>query len=176
MSANVSIQALFARLRVAHFLVYLPENGWQKCPGQAGGQIRFELFDEEDDDPYVILLPRTDQALRSSRLIQNAIHNLCGVEGRQPQEIVQDVLSAQKGPDESGAKPQSDEARADGGRVALRFRNGEAEPLTIQVASRPVENVLMPGEAIEIVCQSPEEGPIEIGVHEGSLRIADRPR
>ena len=163
MSADSSIQELFTQLRVEHFLAYLPNNGWRNAPRRASGLLRFELPDDSDS-PYVLDLPDSDQTRQSHKLLQRAIHNLSGIEDRQPREIVIDLLTC-------SAQPPAT-AQADG-TVRLRIRNQHDGSLDLRVASRPSDVTLMEGEAMEIVCQISPEGIVEIVHSAGALQIDD---
>ena len=152
--SQVNIQTKFAQLRLEHFLVYLPKNGWKGALGVRRDRMRFELPD--DPDPYVLILPSSNQIPYSQKLLQNAIYVLSGVEDRQPIEIIRDLLAT-----DPGAIPASRIPPV----VRLRFQNLHSAQITLRIASRLTEYVLMPGEAIEIdPISSSGEFPVEIGV------------
>ena len=160
MPTDVNIQTLFAQLRVEHFLVYLPGNGWRGAPEARGDRVRFELSTGES--PYVLVLPSSNRTPQSKKLLQTAIYNLSGVEDRQPMEIIRDLLSV-----DAGVIPASP-ARPP---IRLRLRNLHTTQLTLQIASRSADNRLMPGEVMEIVCQPTEGASVEIGFKGSTIQI-----
>jgi len=167
MSTEVNIQKLFAQLQLEHFLVYLTGNGWCGAPETRSDQMRFELCHRESS--YVLLLPRSNQTRQCKKLLQHAIYNLSGIEDRQPTEIIRDLLAVDtsKTPGSQAGQP-----------VRVRFRNLHTGKLNLQIASRSAENLLMPGEAIEIVLH-PSKGDsldvntIEIDFRGSSIQIDD---
>ena len=162
MSTDVNIRTLFAQLRLEHFLVYLPGNGWRGAPEVRGDRVRFELPDGEA--PYVLLLPKSNQSHQCKKLLQTAIYNLSGIEDRQPVEIIRDLLSV-----DTSEIPASRTQPP----VRLRLRNLHTTQLTLQIASRSADNLLMPGEAIEIVCHPSEGDLVEIGFKGSTIQIDD---
>lgn len=168
MQADANIQSLFAQLRVEHFLAYLPDKGWEGAASKTPGQLRFELPDESET-PYVLDLPESGHAGQSLKLMQRAIHNLCGIEDRQPREIVIEMLSY-----EPASTPVSAQTAPSEG-VSLRVRNQRGERVELKVASRGAVATLMPHEAMEVVCRLGDDGVLEIVLHDGVVDVNDHP-
>lgn len=164
MAADVNIQSLFARLRMEHLLVYLTSKGWNSAHEVRPDRVRFEL--EDGENPFVLILPKSNQSMHAHSLLQKAVFSLSGIEDRQPADIMRDILSASPGDGPSGKLRQ---------RIRLRVCNNDLEdPLTLRIASRATENVLMPGEEIEIVVDQPDETSLQIGFSKTNIRINDR--
>jgi len=163
MAGDMNIQSLFSQLRVEHLLVYLPSNGWRSFQATCEDLVRFELPD--DIDPFVIELPRSNASAQCRKLLQHAIYNLSGIEDRQPAEIIRDVLAVNtKGVSETRTQPS----------VRLRLCNRRsAHPISLQLASRETENVLLPGEAIEVLVSPAEEGLIQVDFGDCKVQIDD---
>jgi hypothetical protein len=172
MSTDVNIQTLFAQIRLEHFLVYLPGNGWHGTPEIRADRLRFELSNNEA--PFVLLLPRSNQSRQCKKLLQHAIYNLSGIEDRQPTEIIRDLLVVDTSETPACQTQQT---------VRVRLRNLHATQLNLQIASRSADNLLMPDETIEIVLYPSKGGPskgdpleeniIEIGFKGSTIQIDD---
>jgi hypothetical protein len=148
------IRELFVQLRVEQFLVYLSDKGWNSAAEQRGDRARFELPDGED--PYVLLLPRSNRTRNCRDLLQKAVFILSGIEDRQPFAIATDLLAAE---------PASDPKPAKSGKIRLRMRNLHDTPLSIRISDRSSAKYLLPGEAVEILCQSDENETLELDIH-----------
>ena len=164
MAAENHFPTLVSKLKLEHFTAYLSDNGWRETHEAHNDLLRFELAG--DSHPYVLMLPRSNQAPKLRKQIQFAVFNLSGIEDRQPIEIVRDLLAATAQP--TAAVPSEE-------MVHLRFRNLQADAVTLTVASRPAANTLMSGEAMEILCR-PSEATIEIGFAADAIEIDDQPR
>jgi len=162
MSTDANIQTLLAQLRLEHFLVYLPGIGWREAQEVRGDRLRFELPSSEAH--YVLLLPRSNQSPQCKKLLLHAIYNLSGIEDRQPIQIIRDLLSVDT---------RETHACQTGQAVRLRLRNLHTTQLNLQIASRSADNLLMPGEAIEIVFQTSEGDVVEIGFRGSTILIDD---
>lgn len=161
MSVDVNINRLFARLRLEHFLVYLPGNGWRGAQEKHRDRVRFELPD--DDSPYVLLLPRSADSRQCRKLLERAVYSLSGIENRQPIEILRDLLTETVGrPADTDATP-----------IRLRLRNRQDREITVAVASRSGDNSLMPGEAIEILYHPSPDDAVEITLQGDRVQIRD---
>jgi hypothetical protein len=134
-------------------LAYLPGGGWYGASEDNANRIRFER--ENGETPYVLMLPRTNKSPNSRRLLQAAIYTLCDVEDRQPAEIIRDILAMQVVKAVPAKEPQG---------FRLRFCNDNAEAVVLQVASRPGECLLMPGEIFEFVTHPLEGGTLDIRI------------
>ncbi len=147
MSDEVSIQSLFAQLRLEHLLAYLRANDWVSVPGVLGDRVRYEL--SNGDTPFVLYAPRSNKGAQAKRLLQAAIYTLCGVvEDGQPRELIFEMLAM-----EPLEMPASD---PQAGGVRLRLANNDpAHSITLEISSRGGETLLMPGEAVEFVLNPP---------------------
>lgn len=163
MAADTSIQTLFAQLRVEHLLIYLTSKGWKSAPEMRGDQVRFEL--DDGDNPFVLILPKANELIHCQTLLRRAVYNLSGIEDRQPAEIIRDVVAASQCDTPAGTARQP---------IRLRLCNDKShQTISVRIASRATENVLMPGDAIEVVVQADQDA-LQIGFGESSIRINDR--
>jgi hypothetical protein len=162
-----NIHTLFAQLRLEHFLVYLPDNGWCRAPEQREDRMRFELPDADapGEPPYVLLLPRSNQSPKCMKQLQKAIYNLSGIEKRQPIEIIRDLFSFDPAT-VPAARPQPP--------IRVRLHNLHTTEMTLQIASRTNDNTLLPGEAIEILYYPSEGALVEIGFMGSTVQINDQ--
>jgi hypothetical protein len=157
MSDEISIQSLFAQLRLEHLLAYLRANGWVSMPGVLGDRVRYELAN--GDTPFVLYAPKSNHGAAAKRLLQAAIYTLCGVvEEGQPRELIFEMLAME--PLEAPAS----ESRSGG--VRLRLANNDtAHSITLEISSRGGETLLMPGEAVEFVLNPPPGELVQVVVH-----------
>lgn len=154
MSGEINIQTLFARLRLEHLLAYLPANGWLKAGEGHADRVRFELAHEPT--PYVVLLPRSSGTPQGGKLLRAAIYTLCDVLDLQPAEVIHQILATEL----PQASPPSN-----GVKVRLRLSNGDShQTIALGIGSRPLESMLMPGEALEIMAESAEDGICQINI------------
>jgi hypothetical protein len=156
MSDEISIQSLFAQLRLEHLLAYLRAYGWVSVPGAAGDRVRYELAN--GDTPYVLFAPRSNKGTQAKRLLQAAIYTLCGVvEDGQPRELIFEMMAME--PVESPVR----DLQAEG--VRLRLANNDpAHSIMLEISSRGGETLLMPGEAVEFVLNPPPGELVQVAV------------
>jgi len=159
---DYDIRKLISRLRTAHFKGYLHSRGWQEKPSRFVGQLYFEGKIHEEEDAYELYLPASSNANRYETYVMRAIYKLCGIEDREPAEIVSDML-------ESGIIVQ--QATAASGIARLRVSNSGSTPLQLQIDSPFRKHRLLPGESIELICHVDESGLLEVEHDEESLIV-----
>lgn len=155
-----SIQQLFSQLTVGQLAAYLTNEGWVETACNQPSQRRYEL--EDDDSPYVMLLPVSDATAGAAALVQNAVRNLSCIVDRQPAELVQEMLQISPPP----APPTTT-----AGRYKVRVRKTGGGTLSIHEDATGRVNTLNEGEAIEIVCHVDETGLLEMELDGSSLRL-----
>ena len=160
------IRQLVSQLTTAHFRSYLLSQEWEEKPSRFADQLYFqgEVFDGESR--YELYLPMPE-APRYQTFVLRAIYKLCGIEDREPFEIVRDMLATPI------VAPPIEEL---GGVARVRVRNSDSRPLQLRIDSPPRQHQLLPGEAIELVCHVGEGGMLEIERGDGSLLIRARER
>jgi hypothetical protein len=156
------IRRLVARLHTAHFKSYLLSQGWEEKPSRFVDQLYFVGRIDEGDEEYELYLPASRGGERYHTHLMRAIYKLCGIEDREPSEIACDML----------ASPISiSPPIVSGGVARLRVRNSDSTPLDLRIDAPARAHELLPGEAIELVCNLDASGLLEIERGEGSLSI-----
>jgi hypothetical protein len=94
-----------------------------------------------------------------------AIYKLCGIEDREPQQIAQDVIDTK-----IPASPPAT-AAATGAKTRLRVANSGSTPLRLRIDSPLREHEMLPGEAIELICEVATTGSLEIERDDNSITV-----
>jgi hypothetical protein len=159
---EISFRQQVARVQISQFRSYLLGRGWEEKPSRYVDHLYFEgaLFDEVDR--YELYLPASASVPKSQASLMQAIYKLCGIEDREPAEITRDVLASEAV--ESVAKRVGDSAR-------LRIRNSGPSPVRLRIDSPRREHELLPGEAIELLCDVTAADGLEIEHGDASLSI-----
>ena len=168
-----SMQRHFPRVNIANVSAYLLATGWQRKASPYEKRIYFEGQVHDGGSPYQLYLPASDEVPKYRTLLQRAIYYLCGVEDREPNEVILDILnvSEQPLPNVTVDRPNLQ---------VVRVRNTSDSPLRLRLETRQREHELHPGESIELRCQasSPcleiEYGNEVVVIHEPSDEGSDQ--
>jgi hypothetical protein len=160
--AEISFREQVARVQISQFKSYLLGRGWEEKPSRYSDHLYFQgaLFD--DCSRYELYLPASTRVPRSQSNLLQAIYKLCGIEDREPAEITRDVLASE---------PSEPVASSVGGTARLRIRNSGVSPLRLRINLPSREHRLLPGEAIELLCDVTTAGGMEIEHGETTLGI-----
>jgi hypothetical protein len=161
-SEEVSIRQLMSRVHVGNFKSYLIERGWQERPSRYEDHIYFQGEMHGGPDPYDLYIPVSVNVPRYQTTMMRAIYKLCGIEDRQPQDIARDVIASKQPVD----RPVAGEKK-----TRLRVYNSGSSALKLRIDSPRREHEMLPGEAIELVCDVATTGSLEIERGDGSLTI-----
>jgi hypothetical protein len=161
------IRQLVSRLKTAHVKGYLISKEWEEKPSQYVDQIYFQGAIHEGGQPYELYFPASASTARYQTLVMRAIYKLCGIEDREPVEITRDMLSIPI------TAPQAGQTA---GLARLRVRNSASRPLQLRIDSPPREHEMLPGEAIELVCQVGAGGLLEVERGEATLTVRTPPQ
>lgn len=165
MNDAFNMRSAIAKLRPDHLVCYLRSQDWET------GQSRYEdrllfLGAEHGDGRYELILPARPEVRNCRVLLQRAIYKLCGIEDRDPREILTDVFA-----EFERSRAVADVPAADG--QLIRLRNMGSAPLTVEVSSRSNDYQLMPREAVEIALPASEGGVPEIEYSDNKIVIKD---
>lgn len=156
------IRTLVSRLKTAHMQGYLISQGWEEKPSQYEGQLYFEGNLQDGEDKYELYLPASTSTARYHTHVMRALYKLCGIEDREPAEIARDMLASVVAVEKS-ALPHV---------VArVRTRNSGSTPLKVTIDLPSREHVILPGEAIELVCNVDANGLVEIERRDDAMVI-----
>jgi hypothetical protein len=161
-SEEVSIRQLMSRVQVGNFKTYLIERGWEERPSRYEDHIYFQGKMHGGVDPYDLYLPVSANVPRYQTTMMRAIYKLCGIEDREPQDIARDVLASKSAADRSVGGEK---------KTRLRVSNSGINPMQLRIDSPRREHEMLPGEAIELVCDVAMTGSLEIEHGGGSLTI-----
>ncbi len=161
-SEEVSIRQLMSRIQIGNFKSYLIERGWEERPSRYSDHIYFQGEMHGGTDPYDLYLPVSASVPRYQTTMMRAIYKLCGIEDREPQDIARDVLATKTAPD----RPVGGEKK-----TQLRVFNSGTTPMQLRIDSPHREHEMLPGEAIELICDVATTGSLEIEHGDGSLTI-----
>lgn len=143
-----------ARLSISRFKNYLIARGWGEKPSRYVDHIYFQLTTDDPNQPYELYLPQSKAVANHHTRLMRAIYKLCGIEDREPQDIVQDMFNCA-----ADQEPVSDVVAS-----CVRFRNTGSAPLQLQIDEPRREHLLLPGEAIELSCAFTSAGTMKIDV------------
>ena len=161
---ELNIRQLMSRLQIGNFKSYLLEHGWEEKPSRYVDHVYFEGEVHEGGEPYELYLPASTSVPKYHTTMMRAIYKLCGIEDREPQEIAQDVI-ATKIPI-AVSRPA-----AAGTKTRLRVANSGSTPLRLRIDSPLREHDILPGEAIELICDMATTGSLEIARDDTSITI-----
>jgi hypothetical protein len=161
-SEEVSIRQLMSRVQIGNFKSYLIERGWEERPSRYEDHLYFQGEMHGGPDPYDLYIPVSVNVPRYQTTMMRAIYKLCGIEDREPQDIARDVIASKVAVDRpaTGAK-----------KTRLRVCNSGSSALQLRIDSPRREHEMLPGEAIELVCDVATTGLLEIEQGDGSLTI-----
>ncbi len=159
-----SIRQLISRVQIGNFKSYLIEHGWEEKPSRYVDHIYFEGDVHEGGEPYELCVPASPSVPKYHTTMMRAIYKLCGIEDREPQQIAQDVI-ATKIP-VAVSRPA-----VTGKQTRLRVSNSGSTPLRLRIDSPLREHDMLPGEAIELVCNVATTGSLEIERDDDSITI-----
>jgi len=162
-SEEVSIRQLMARIHIGNFRSYLIERGWEERPSRYEDHIYFQGEMHGGPDPYDLYLPVSVNVPRYQTTMMRAIYKLCGIEDREPQDIARDVIASKVAVDRSAAGNPK--------KTRLRVCNSGSTSLRLRIDSPHREHEMLPGEAIELVCDVATTGSLEIEHSDGSLTV-----
>lgn len=157
------IREMVSRLKAAHYTGYLLSRGWEETPSRYEGHIFFTGKLHDHEDAYELYLPTPTNEARYRNNLMRAIYKLCGIEDREPADIVRDMLETRVAPPQEPAKRS--------GTAQLRVRNNGSTPLALQIDSPAREHSILPGEAVELVCNVNAADMLNIERGDHSLRI-----
>jgi hypothetical protein len=161
-SEEFSIRQLVSRVEIGNFKSYLVERGWAEKPSRYVDHLYFQGAVHEGGSPYELYLPASADVSKYQSTLMRAIYKLCGIEDREPQDIARDVLAskiARDGPVPAAAKTR------------LRVYNSGSSPMQLHIDSPSREHEMLPGEAIELICDVAATGSLEIERGADSLTI-----
>jgi len=161
------LREMVSRLKAAHYTGYLLGRGWQESPSRYKGHIFFTGKIHDHEDAYELYMPTPMNEGRYRNNLMRGIYKLCGIEDREPAEIVRDML-------ETKVAPPQVEAPS-GGTARLRVRNNGSTPLQLRIDSPAREHSMLPGEAIELVCDVNAVEMLNIERGEQSITIRAMP-
>jgi hypothetical protein len=166
MTDSFNMRAAMSRLKHEHLVVYLEANNWEVASCEHEGRMLF-VGDEHEHGRYELVLPEPNAAGNHRTLLQRAIYKLCGIEDREPSEILGDVF-AEFARLEAAPAPPTPRGQL------VRIRNSGRTTLRVRISSRRGEHELLPQEAVEVTVQSPEGRVPEFEHHENLLIIRDQ--
>jgi hypothetical protein len=161
-SEEFSIRQLMSRVQIGSFKSYLIERGWEERPSRYEDHIYFQAEMHGSANPYDLYIPVSVNVPRYQTTMMRAIYKLCGIEDREPQDIARDVLATKTAP----GHPAGGEKK-----TCLRVVNSGTSPMQLRIDSPRREHEMLPGEAIELVCDVATTGSLEIEHGDGSLAI-----
>jgi hypothetical protein len=161
-SEEVSIRQLMSRIQIGNFKSYLVERGWEERPSRYEDHFYFQGEMHGGPDPYELYLPMSANVPRYQTTMMRAIYKLCGIEDREPQDIARDVIAS---------KVAVDRPSTGATKTRLRVANSGSSTLQLRIDSPRREHEMLPGEAIELVCDVATTGSLEIERGDGSLTI-----
>jgi hypothetical protein len=161
-SEEVSFHQLLSRIQIGNFKSYLIERGWEERPSRYQDHIYFQGETHGGANPYDLYLPMSANVPRYQTTMMRAIYKLCGIEDREPQDIARDVIAS---------KVAIDRPDAGATKTRLRVSNSGPSALTLRIDAPRREHEMLPGEAIELVCDVATSGSLEIEHGDGSLTI-----
>jgi hypothetical protein len=156
------IRRLVSRLQIAHFKSYLLVRGWEEKPSRYVDHLYFEGEVHGGGSPYELYLPESSSVPRYHTRVMRAIYKLCGIEEREPDEIVRDLLASTI----EDVRPAHLSVS-----TRLRVQNSGSAPLQVKIDSPRREHKMMPGEAIELNCEIAATGSVEIEHGDALLSI-----
>jgi hypothetical protein len=164
---QVSIRHLMARVQIGNFKSYLIERGWEESPSRYADHIYFQGEMHEGGRRYELYLPIAANVPKYQSTMMRAVYKLCGIEDREPQDIARDVIASEIPLDQPAAGPVA----GPGTKTRLRVCNSGPGPLQLRIDSPKREHEMLPGEAIELVCDVATTGSLEINHGNNSLTI-----
>jgi hypothetical protein len=160
---EVSFRQLVSHVQIGSFRGYLIERGWSEMPSRYVNHVYFQGAVHEGGVPYDLYLPASSDVPKSHQTLMRAIYKLCGIEDREPQEIARDVIATKIAIDRPAA--------ASATKTRLRVSNSGSSPLRLRIDSPRREHEMLPGEAVELVCDVASTGSLEIERGDDSLVI-----
>jgi hypothetical protein len=160
---EVSIRQLVSRVELGSFRGYLIERGWSEKPSRYIDHVYFQGAIHDGGIPYDLYLPVSPDIPKYHATLMRAIYKLCGIEDREPQDIARDVIASKIAVDRPAAGSAT--------KARLRVSNSGSRPLQLRIDSPGREHELLPGEAIELVCDVAATGSLEIEHGDDSLTI-----
>ncbi|HEY3395342.1 MAG TPA: hypothetical protein VGK58_21755 [Lacipirellulaceae bacterium] len=159
---EVSIRQLVSRVQIGNFRGYLIDRGWSEMPSRYVDHVYFQGAIHDGGAPYDLYLPTSPDVPKYHATLMRAIYKLCGIEDREPQDIARDVIATNIAPDRPAAGAK---------KTRLRISNSGSSPLQLRIDSPLREHEMLPGEAIELICDVAITGSLEIEQGDGSLTI-----
>ena len=159
----VSIHQLVSRVKIGNFRGYFIERGWSEKPSRYVDHVYFQGAIHDGGAPYDLYLPASQDVPKYHATLMRAIYKLCGIEDREPQDIARDVIATRIAAD----LPAAGSAK----KTRLRVYNSGSNSLRLHIDSPLREHEMLPGEAIELVCNVATTGSLEIERGDDSLTI-----
>jgi hypothetical protein len=159
---SYDFRQLVTQLSTAHIRGYLLGQGWEEQPSRYEDHLYFQGSYHSEGNRYELYLPTATRSPRYQGHVMRAIYKLCGIEDREPQEIARDMLARPV------AAPPVEELP---GVARLRVRNTDRESLRLRIDSPAREHDLLPGEAVELVCEIGDGAMLEIERGECTLVV-----
>ena len=140
MTTGFNLRTALTKLRPEHLVTYCLSKGWELAEQRTDGKVRL-LGAAFEGGRYELILPNSD-AKNFRTQIQRSIYKLCGIEDREPAEILQNIVTVCE---KSAAQPveKSDFQ-------SLKLRNSTSAPLLIEIKSHGKQRELLVGEALEL--------------------------
>jgi hypothetical protein len=160
---EVSIRQLVSRVQIGSFRGYLIDRGWSEKPSRYVDHVYFQGAVHDGGARYDLYLPTSPDVPKYHATLMRAIYKLCGIEDREPQDIARDVIATKIAVDRPAA--------GSAGKTRLRISNSGSSALQLRIDSPLREHEMLPGEAIELVCDVASSGSLEIEHGDGSLTI-----
>jgi hypothetical protein len=160
---EVSFRQLVSRVEIGSFRGYLIERGWSEKPSRYADHIYFQGEVHDGGHRYDLYLPTSAEVPKYQTILIRAIYKLCGIEDREPQDIAQDVIATKVAVDRPAAGAAT--------KTRLRVFNSGSGALQLRIDSPPRQHEMLPGEAIELICDVAATGSLEIEQGDGALTI-----
>jgi hypothetical protein len=159
---EINIRQLVSQVEIGSFKTYLIDRGWSEKPSRYVDHVYFQGAVHDGGSHYELYLPASPEVPKYHINLMRAIYKLCGIEDREPQDIARDVIAS---------KIAISPPLAAGTKTRLRVSNSGSTPLALRIDSPRREHEMLPGEAIELVCDVAASGSLEIDRGEDSLTI-----
>jgi len=159
---ELDLRQLVARLRTSQFRSYLVARGWEEQPSRYVDHVYFKVGTVDGGDLYELYLPASTDVPNYQTRVMRAIYKLCGIEDCEPLEIAQAVFASAEANEVFTALASTN---------CLRVRNTGSQALQLRIDKPAREHVLLPGEAVELICELPESGALQIERGDSSLTI-----
>ena len=166
-----SFRQLVSQVKIAHFKSYLLDRGWEERPSRYDDHVYFEGELHDGVHPYELYLPSSTDVPKCQTTLMRAFYKLCGIEDREPEQIARDVLASPSARAQVESKTAANRPAAGASQTRLRVYNSGSSPLQLRIDSPLREHEMLPGEAIELVCDVATTGSLEIERDDTSLTI-----